>query len=216
MNKRLQDYISSLFSQVPNSTYTQELKEEMLTNLSDKYEDLLIEGKSKEEAFIIVTSSIGDIRELLSGLDESVVIITTKDIEKRRKKSALITSIAVMLYILGGTVLICSSFIGAENIGLIVLLIMVTVATGMLIYDHGSKPAVLKEENHPVKSSMNSEEKRRNEIEDMTSSILWISIVAIYLLLGFIGHLWAYSWIIFIIGAAIQNVVHLLFKLGEK
>lgn len=86
MNKRLQDYINNLFLQVPNSTYAQELKEEMLTNLSDRYEDLLREGKSKEEAFIIVTSSIGDIRELLSGLDESAVIITTKDIEKRRRK----------------------------------------------------------------------------------------------------------------------------------
>ena len=107
----------------------------MLTNLSDRYEDLLREGKSKEEAFIIVTSSIGDIRELLSGLDESAIIITTKDIEKRRRKSALITSFAVMLYILGGTVLICSSFFGAENLGLILLLIMVTVATGMLVYD---------------------------------------------------------------------------------
>ena len=102
MNRRLQDYINNLFLQVPDSTYTQELKEEMLTNLSDKYKDLLVEGKSKEEAFIIVTSSIGDIRELLSGLDESAVIITTRDIEERRRKSALITSVAVMLYILGG------------------------------------------------------------------------------------------------------------------
>lgn len=216
MNKRLQDYINNLFSQVPNSTYAQELKEEMLTNLSDRYEDLLRAGKSKEEAFIIVTSSIGDIRELLSGLDESAVIITTKDIEARRRKSALITSFAVMLYILGGTVLICSSFFGAENLGLILLLIMVTVATGMLVYDQCSKPAVLKDESHPERVRMTSEEKRKDELESIVSSILWTSIVAIYLLLGVMGDLWSYSWIIFIIGAALQNIVHLVFKLKEK
>lgn len=216
MNKRLQEYINNLFSQVPDSTYARDLKEEMLTNLNDKYEDLLVEGKSKEEAFIIVTSSIGDIRELLSGLDESAVIITTKDIEQRRKKSAFITSVAVMMYILGGTVLIFSSFFGLEDLGLTLLLIIVAIATGMLVYDHYSKPAVLKDEMHSERKIMTDEQKKNDDIKDLVSGILWTSIVAIYLSVSFLGNTWEYSWIIFIIGAALQNVVSLIFKLKEK
>lgn len=216
MNKRLQDYINNLFSQVPNSTYAKDLKEEMLTNLNDRYEDLLVEGKSKEEAFIIVTSSIGDIRELLSGLDESAVIITTKDIEQRRRKSALITSVAVMMYILGGTVLIFSSFFGLENLGLTLLLVMVAIATGMLVYDNYSKPAILKDETHPDRKIMTDEQKKNNDIKEIVTGILWTSIVVIYLSVSFLGNTWEYSWIIFIIGAALQNVVSLIFKLKER
>lgn len=215
MNKKLKDYIDNLFSEISNTTYARELKEEMLMNLNDKYEDLLVEGKSKEEAFMIVTSSIGDIRELISGLDESAVIITTKDIEKRRKQSALITSIAVAMYILSAAVLITLSFLNLSEVGVVILLGIVAGATGLLIYDHNTKPSVLREENEPKRRNMTSDEKKRNAIKECVSGILWTIVVAIYLFLGFVGGMWAYSWIIFIIAAALQNVINLLFQLKE-
>lgn len=215
MNKRLKDYIDNLFSGVSNTTYARELKEEMLMNLNDKYEDLLIEGKSKEEAFMIVTSSIGDIRELLSGLDESAVIITTKDIEKRRKQSALMTSIAVAMYILGAAVLITLSFFNLEEIGVVLLLAIVAGATGLLVYNHNSKPAILKEEDQPKRKDMTLDEKKRETIKESILGIFWTIVVAIYLLLGFVWGMWAYSWIIFIIAAAVQNIINLIFQLKE-
>lgn len=215
MNRKLKDYIDDLFTQVANTTYARELKEEMLTNLNDKYEDLLVEGKSKEEAFTIVTSSIGDIRELLSGLDESAVIITTKDLEKRRQISAIITSIAVAIYILSAAVLIILSYFGLEELGVVVLLAMVAGATGLLVYNHSSKPAILKDEDEPARRNMTSEEKRKDDIRGAVLGIFWAVIVAIYFVMGFLGDMWAYSWIIFIIAGALQNVINLLFKLKE-
>lgn len=217
MNKKLKDYIDQLFAQVSDTTYTRDLKEEMLINLNDRYEDLLVEGKSKEEAFIIVTSSIGDIRELISGLDESAVIVTTKDIEKKRKESALIRSVAVMLYIMSPAILIALSMIGLEIVGVVLMLIIIGGATAMLVYDNFSKPEVLREEGRSSikKSYLSKEQKQKENLKEAVSSIFWLLVVGIYLLLSFTLGIWAYSWIIFIIAAAVNKIIDLLFDLRE-
>lgn len=217
MNRKLKDYIDQLFAQVSDSAYARELKEEMLINLNDRYEDLLIEGKSKEEAFIIVTSSIGDIRELLSGLDETAVIITTKDIEKRRKESALIRSIAIMLYIISPAMLIALSIFNMPVLGVVVLLIIVAGATGLLVYDNVSKPENLKDEyaESKRKESLTAEQRKKENIKEAIQAIFWLLVVGIYLLMSFMLEIWAYSWVIFIIAAAINKVIDLLFELKE-
>lgn len=217
MNRKLKDYIDQLFAQVSDSTYARELKEEMLINLNDRYEDLLIEGKSKEEAFIIVTSSIGDIRELLSGLDETAVIITTKDIEKHRKESALIRSIAIMLYIISPAMLIALSIFNMPVLGVVVLLIIVAGATGLLVYDNVSKPESLKDEyaESKRKESLTAEQRKKENIKEAIQAIFWLLVVGIYLLMSFMLDIWAYSWVIFIIAAAINKVIDLLFELKE-
>ena len=217
MNRKLKDYIDQLFAQVSDSAYARELNEEMLINLNDRYEDLLIEGKSKEEAFIIVTSSIGDIRELLSGLDETAVIITTKDIEKRRKESALIRSIAIMLYIISPAMLIALSIFNMPVLGVVVLLIIVAGATGLLVYDNVSKPENLKDEyaESKRKESLTAEQRKKENIKEAIQAIFWLLVVGIYLLMSFMLDIWAYSWVIFIIAAAINKVIDLLFELKE-
>ncbi|MGL5676591.1 MAG: permease prefix domain 1-containing protein [Cellulosilyticaceae bacterium] len=222
MNKRIKEFIDQLFAHTPHTTYVEELKEEMLTNLCDKYEDLLVEGKSKDEAYMIVTASVGDIRELVSGIDESAVMITTKDLEVRRKKSALITSIAVAMYILCGAIMVAMGVLGDYNpmapvIGVVIVIMIVAGATGMLIYDNATKPEVLKDDYQAKvrKEAMTPAQKRNDTIKDAVSTVLWVGTVAVYLIINFVVRAWDYSWIIFIIAAAIQCIINLIFKLKE-
>lgn len=217
MNKELKEYIDKLFSQVADTVYTREFKEELFINLNDLYEDLLTQGKSKEEAFSIVTSSIGDIRELASGLDERTVIITTKDIEKKRRQSALIRSIAVMLYIISPAILIALSITGLEIIGVVIMLVIIGGATGILVYDNFSRPEVLRENTRERvrKAYLSKEERNKNKIKEAVSSIFWLIVVGIYLLVSFTLGIWAYSWIIFIIAAAIGKIIELVFDLRD-
>ncbi|MGL4798646.1 MAG: permease prefix domain 1-containing protein [Cellulosilyticaceae bacterium] len=222
MNKRIKEFIDQLFAHTPHTTYVEELKEEMLTNLCDKYEDLLVEGKSKDEAYMIVTASVGDIRELVSGIDESAVMITTKDLEARRKKSALITSIAVAMYILCGAIMVGMGVLGDYNpmapvIGVVIVIIIVAGATGMLIYDNATKPEVLKDDYQAKvrKEAMSPAQKRNDTIKDAVSTVLWVGTVAVYLIINFVVRAWDYSWIIFIIAAAVQCIINLIFKLKE-
>lgn len=216
MNRRLVEFINQLFLQTPDTAYVAELKEEMLVNLNDRYEDLLVQGKSQDEAYVIVTSSVGDLRELLSGLDESVVAITTKDLETRRKQSALITSIAVMMYIMCGVVVIGFSVFDSEVLaimGVVIAIMIVAVATGLLIYDSQTKPEALKDKEK--RSNTTNQQKKDDKIKELIESVLWLVTVAIYLSISFAFGIWHISWIIFLIAAAVQSVIELIFKLKE-
>ena len=68
MESRIKNYLDSLFSQVPDSQKAREVKQEMLQNLSEKYTDLLAEGKAEEAAYQLTIDSIGDVSGLIAEL----------------------------------------------------------------------------------------------------------------------------------------------------
>ncbi|MGL4949412.1 MAG: permease prefix domain 1-containing protein, partial [Anaeroplasmataceae bacterium] len=55
----------------------------------------------------------------------------------------------------------------------------------------------------------------KDNILKSIKSIVWTIIVAIYLIISFVFDLWAYSWITFIIGAAVEKIITLSFQLKE-
>ena len=71
MRDRLRGYVESLFIDAPRTKKTVELKEEILQNLYDKYDDLLREGKTEEAAYNIAVAGVGDIIPLLEELERS-------------------------------------------------------------------------------------------------------------------------------------------------
>ncbi len=149
-------FIDELFAGVPQTRKVLEMKEEIVQNLMEKYNDLLAQGKSEEAAFHIATSSIGDVNDLLGELDIPRAPVpdmssygedprrddfcdqdgyqdmydsqAVEDMEKRRK--AFATSIAVMLYILSPVPVIFLQ----DIMGVALLFIMIACATGLLIY----------------------------------------------------------------------------------
>ncbi|MCL2349549.1 MAG: permease prefix domain 1-containing protein, partial [Planctomycetaceae bacterium] len=71
MNEKLRNHINILFAAAPKNRKAEELKEELLTNLNDKYDDLLKSGYDSTSAFHIALSGIGDIDELFRECRES-------------------------------------------------------------------------------------------------------------------------------------------------
>ena len=57
MEDKLRAFIDTLFEDAPAGKKAVELKEEMLQNLNDKYNDLLSEGKSEEAAYNLAVLS---------------------------------------------------------------------------------------------------------------------------------------------------------------
>ena len=148
MQNKLRAYMDHLFANTPPTKAAVELKEEMLQNLTDKYNDLLAEGKTPEAAFNIATASIGDISELLAQLrrEETHEPRYTEDqIQRSRQRSALCISIAVMLYIL--CVIPCILW---QTYGVIFMFIMIAAATGLLIYNGMTKLSYQKKEDTVV------------------------------------------------------------------
>lgn len=234
MNYKLRDYIENLFENAPRTHKVYDLKNELLMNLNDKYDDLIRAGKSEEEAFKIVTVSIGDIHELLQGIDE---IAITKDKKADRKKTALIVSVSVSLYILSIAVLILiEEVLGIDNsIGVVIMLAITALPTGLLIYhfmsmakEDKSKQELVEWQDDRDNRIINLNEKtesfegwkdnklKKKKIKESISSITWTIITVIYLWSSFALGSWAYSWIIFIIGAAIQSFIKLIIELDEN
>ena len=151
MNNKLKDYIDALFASAPKTMQTQELKEEMLQNLTDKYNDLIAEGKSEEQAYRIAISSIGDVSALIEGIDADKGQASQPEANRAKKpvrtRNGLITAIAVMLYVLW----IIPVILVAGTVGILLMFDLIAIATGLLIWDSAKRS---RKENLPVAAAV--------------------------------------------------------------
>ena len=67
--KIIEEFIDSLFSGVVETSETKQLKADLLANAEDRYEDLLSQGKSENEAIGTIISEFGTIDELMEELN---------------------------------------------------------------------------------------------------------------------------------------------------
>ena len=145
MNEKLRNYIEFLFEDAPKTKEVIELKEEMLQNLIDKYNDLVSEGKTSEAAYNIATASIGDVNDLIAQLKNRPTYQQgfEKEMLASKKRSALFTSIAVMLYIMSVIPVMLLGEIGTGILGVVIMFILIAIATGLIVYNSMSKPKYL-------------------------------------------------------------------------
>jgi MFS superfamily sulfate permease-like transporter len=223
MEDKLRRYIDGLFARIAPTKKAVELKEEMLQNLHDKYSDLVSEGKTPEAAYNIAIAGIGDVSGLLSELEADIVyeMPDMAEYEASRRKSAMMTAIAVMLYILSIMPLIVLSEIGfryPERIGVPVLFIMIAAATGLLVYNHMTKPKYHKTADTMVEDfrEWRSGASDQKSLRRAISSALWSVLVVLYFIVSFWTFAWHLTWIIFIIGGAIEAIINILFTLKKS
>ncbi|MCM1259590.1 MAG: permease prefix domain 1-containing protein [Prevotella sp.] len=219
MNEKLRNYIEFLFEDAPKTKEVIELKEEMLQNLIDKYNDLVSEGKSNEAAYNIATASIGDVNDLIEQLKNRPTYQQgfEKEMLASKKRSALLTSIAVMLYIMSVIPVMLLSEIGTGVVGVVIMFALIAIATGLIVYNSMSKPKYLKKDQTVVEEfkewKANSIEK--NALYKSICGAMWSMIVVIYFIISFITMAWHITWVIFLIGSAIQGIIHAIFELRK-
>ncbi|MBN1891981.1 MAG: hypothetical protein JW780_04305 [Clostridiales bacterium] len=135
MNERIKAHIEGLFEDAPKNRKITELKEELLSNSNCKYDDLIAGGATPDDAFKIVISGIGDVSELISQL-ESGVSPDAELIEKARKRSALLVSLAVGLFIISPAIyMLFSSFWRREELSALAMFTCFAAGVGLLIYN---------------------------------------------------------------------------------
>jgi len=219
MEDRIRRHIDDLFEETTPTRKAVELKEEMIQNLSDKYRDLINEGKTEEAAYNITIAGIGDISTLLAELEKDMTNMEfTQEMKEARAKSAMLTAIAVMMYILAALPLIVLTIFNvnfAVPMGLISLFVMVACATGLLIYNSMTKPTYDTENMVEEFREWQTEGRDRRGLRKAISSALWSIIIAIYFIVSFMTGAWYITWIIFIIGAALESFMNIFFNLGK-
>lgn len=221
MEDKLRRYVDGLFARTALTKKAVELKEEMLQNLQDKYSDLISEGKSPEAAYNIVIAGIGDVGGLLFELEsDSIDEQQLLDYDIGRRKSAMYTAIAVMGYIVSFLPIMILSMMNSRlttRLGLPVAFIIIAAATGLLIYNSMTKPRSFRGSDTMVAEfrEWQSDSKDRKQFRRAISSALWTIVVALYFIISFWTSAWNVTWIIFLLAAAVEAILNLLFALKK-
>lgn len=152
--------------------------------------------------------------ELLRGKKEECpeIIIESGENEEQikiRKRTALVVSSSVVLYILAVVWVIMSiEFFQVDDVvSCGVFLLICAVPTAMLIYHFMTIP---KEEAKGTR-----EKKIKNKQINIIQSIIALFFVPLYLGISFATSAWHITWIIWIVYALICEIVELLFSLGD-
>lgn len=219
MNEKIRNHVDTLFYDAPATRRTTEFKEELISNLLDRYNDLVAQGKNEEEAYAVVIAGIGDVDELIRGLREQNVFDPTLA-QLQRQKSALLVSFAVGLYIVSFLfpIIFSSSLLFNSRfftmLGSVLMFLTWAFATGLLIYNAMSKPKYIKSEDTMVEDfkEWKREKPRRKSLERSIQSMVWSVTVIIYLSLGFFLDVWNPGWMIFLLAAVVTQIVHLVFS----
>ncbi|MEG0077378.1 permease prefix domain 1-containing protein [Anaerorhabdus sp.] len=219
MNSKIRNYVDVIFKDVPRTKKAIELKEEIASNLNERFEDYLKEGKSETESYGLAVANMGDVDEMIREVmpNEDFVI----EANSYRKRNAKNTAIGVCLYILGAAALILFSVIGEEvgmedvggAVGVITLLIFAAIATAMIVYSYMSTPKEYKDYEDSQEREIKSLKPKDRKVFEAISSIYWLIITAIYLLISFVTHAWGITWIIWVISGIFHQIIVVIFQL---
>lgn len=236
-NLRIRKYMDQLFENAPINHRTYELKEELIANAMEKYNDLLLQGHGEEDAFQLVIGSIGDVQQLFTDLgdddDYSQAYYLQWAREAQEKKAAL-TAVSVGLFLLAAAMFLIAFLLYEGNakfhflsgtplilLGLILALLICIIPIALLVYAHRIQPpeelSGFAAKNSAVAATKAEARKRRHkrikQIKGSLSGLMWVLITILYFAISFTTHAWYITWIIFLIGAAVECFLDVLIKI---
>ncbi len=204
MKEQLTQYVNLLFAGTQNC---EEIRQEILQNTLDRYDDLIAQGKVPEAAYRLAISGIGDINEILGSAPRAPHTPAPSQPEdageQERKK---LRAMAIALYILSPIPLIALSELGVDILGLCLTLIMVAVATMQMITTSRSEPE--EERKSPVLTP-------HQELKKSVGSVISTLGVVLFFVISFYTGAWAITWLIFPLTGAIRGLVSAILDLKE-
>ncbi|MBP1754668.1 MAG: hypothetical protein H6Q59_1066 [Firmicutes bacterium] len=222
MNERMRSHIETLFEDAPKTRKAFELREELLVNSEERYQDLIATGVSDDDAFKHVISSIGNVSELFQGLVEAKGE-DKEELEARAKKIAVIKTAAVGIYIFSAALFLAFAMfdmyspMDLSTLGLITMIFIDIIPTCMLVYVSNLYPKYQRKEDTIVEDfkEWKSENKKARSIKGAVSCIVWTLAVLLYFIISFATFAWYVTWVIFIAAGCAQAIVELVFRLKE-
>lgn len=214
MRDQLIQYVSLLFAGTENC---EDVRQEILQNTLDRYDDLVAQGKSPESAYRQAISGIGDISEILSGEQTFTASPRTNEPEPEADTPTkkLLRTIAIALYILCAAPLIILSEFGMGNLGLCCTLAVVAVATVLILLGKKNGPGEDTQEHTASAQAQETSESPRQELRKSIKSLIWAIGLAAYFIVSFSTGAWYVTWVIFPIIGAVQGLVIACLDLTE-
>lgn len=214
MRDQLIQYVSLLFAGTENC---EDIRQEILQNTLDRYDDLVAQGKSPESAYRQAISGIGDINEILSGEQTFTASPRTNEPEPEADTPTkkLMRVIAIALYILCAAPLIILSEFGLDNLGLCCTLAIVAVATVLILLGKKNSPEEDAREHTASSQAKDGPLSTRQELRKSIKSLIWAIGLAAYFIVSFVTGAWYVTWVIFPMIGAVQGLVIACMDLTE-
>ena len=209
MREQLIQYVNLLFA---GTRGTEDIKQEILQNTLDRYDDLVAQGKQPEAAYSLAISGIGDISEILGSAKPADPEFHTENRAMPEHRSTpvwkkIVRAVAVGLYIICAIPLIILSEMGMNVIGLCATISIAAVATVALITASDGKEKEEKKAEEPVT--------HQQEMYTAVKKVINTVGLVLYFAISFTTGAWYITWLIFPIEAAIWGLVKACMDLKE-
>ncbi len=206
MKEQLIHYVDLLFAGAENAG---DIKQEILQNTLDRYDDLVAQGKSPQAAYSLAISGIGDISELLGSMTPSKAA-PIKPVSRAEAPAwkKILRAAAVCMYIISIIPLIVLSELGMEILGLCGMFGIVGIATAFIILSSGSNG---ESANEDPKDPLTP---KQALLKAVKTTVTTVGLV-IYFAISFLTQAWHVTWLIFPIMAAVKGLVTACVDLKE-
>lgn len=199
MREKLIQYIDLLFAGNPD---IEEVKQEILQNTLDRYDDLISQGKSPESAYTLSIAGIGDIQEILGHSDESKqthqqVETQNQTSPKPKSNRAIVIAAAIVFFILCPLPVILLN----NTVGISLMFIMIAAGVALLIMNR----------------SFDSFEARkpRSALHRVLLGIAVGGGITLYLVVSLLTKAWLITWLIFPIIMCTCGLINACFDLNK-
>lgn len=208
MREQLIQYVELLFAGAKDC---EDIRQEILQNTLDRYDDLIAEGKVPEAAYRLAITGIGDINEILgTAPQQSAAYQRTVEPEQETDTGTkkLMRAVAVALYIISMIPLIVLSELDMDTIGFCGTLVIVAVATVLMILGgkKGKKESPEKESREPAPET---------ELQKSVGTLVWTVGLVAYFLVSFLTNAWHLTWLIFPLCAALKQLAVAILDRGN-
>lgn len=204
MREKLSQYVSLLFEGTQDC---EDIKQEILQNTLDRYDDLIAEGKAPEAAYRLAISGIGDISEILGSGPVQGTPVQEAPSQGKAVSNPIFRAIAIALYIISPTPLFILSELGNPTVGLCGCLALIAIATALIILS-GKKAA----EPESVKAEFAT---AQQELRRGIATIIRLVGLILYFVLSFVTNAWHITWLVFPLIGAIKGLAFAILDLKE-
>ncbi|MCQ2503445.1 MAG: DUF4097 domain-containing protein [Saccharofermentans sp.] len=181
----IKNYLDNMFRNLPNTEEVRRAKSELLQMMEDKYEELISEGKSENEAVGIVISEFGNLDELAESLgiteavtenpDESKPMLSldrVKEYLAMINKRSILLPLAIALCIISVITNVIADFlpVHVNIIGVGGMFGVIAVAVGLFIYTGIENKKYAEIKNKECSLSIETAEYVRNERKSYKST----------------------------------------------
>lgn len=191
MREQLKQYVNLLFAGTLGS---EEMKQEILQNTLDRYDDLISQGKTPEAAYRLAIGGIGDINEVLGDKTASPAPAPAVQDPLKAAQNKKMRAVAIGMYICCVLPLIILGNVGNGVLGLCMMFLLIAAATVLMVMASDDNDEKDKEDDHHT---------HNNPLDKTLNTVT----LAVFLVLSFATGAWYITWLIWPIMAAVKGIL---------